>query len=227
MPHDWAIELPFGIEKGRTRNWRSMGFARSGRGIRRTAWDGIGGNLRFRRSDLGRRIGIEFDGVFRSSIVWVNGFRMGRHESGYTSFRYDVTDVLEYGGKNVVVVRVDATDWEGWWYEGAGIYRHVWLVKTDPLHVRGGWGFCDERGWKGAATVTVRTRVVNDGEEEARVDLDLSRVCGGKGAVVEVGIKTAGCGRLRTGWNWWHSCGSISRGSGRARAEFVSGAKRE
>jgi len=59
--------------------------------------------------------------------------RLGRHASGYTPFRYDLTDVLNYGGKNVIAVRVDATSWEGWWYEGAGIYRHAWLVKTDPL----------------------------------------------------------------------------------------------
>src|SRR2546425_4756326 len=77
-------------------------------------------------SDAGRRIWIEFDGVFRDSIAVLNGIYLGRHGSGYTPFRYDVSDLVNYGGKNVLVVRVGATAGEGWWYEGAGIYRHVW-----------------------------------------------------------------------------------------------------
>jgi beta-galactosidase len=89
-------------------------------------------------SDLGRRISVEFDGVFRDSVVWINGFYLGRQPSGYTGFRYDLTDYLNYGGENVIAVRVDATMEEGWFYEGAGIYRHVWLTKTAPLHVAPG-----------------------------------------------------------------------------------------
>jgi beta-galactosidase len=87
------------------------------------------------KSDHGRRISVEFDGVFRDSIVWINGHRLGRHASGYTSFRYDLTDYLNYGGENVIAVRADASQYEGWWYEGAGIHRHVWLVKTSSMHV--------------------------------------------------------------------------------------------
>ena len=90
-------------------------------------------------SDLGKKISVEFDGVFRDSIVWVNGFYLGREPSGYTSFSYDLTDYLNYGGNNVIAVRVDASLEEGWFYEGAGIYRHVWLAKTAPLHVAH-WG---------------------------------------------------------------------------------------
>jgi beta-galactosidase len=59
----------------------------------------------------------------------------GREQGGYNNFRYDVTDYLLYDAENVVVVRVNATLEEGWFYEGAGIYRHVWLTKTAPLHV--------------------------------------------------------------------------------------------
>ena len=83
----------------------------------------------------GRRIWLEFDGVFRDSTVFVNGWFVGHHESGYGSFRYDITDVANVGGKNVIAVRVDASQSEGWFYEGAGIYRHVWLVKTAPLAI--------------------------------------------------------------------------------------------
>jgi beta-galactosidase len=60
---------------------------------------------------------------------------IGHHESGYSSFRYDLTDLANCGGDNTLAVRVDASQFEGWFYEGAGIYRHVWLEKTSPLHI--------------------------------------------------------------------------------------------
>jgi beta-galactosidase len=184
VPHDWAIELPFD-SKG-DKELAEHGFRAIGRGHPENSVGWYRRKFPVPKGDLGRRIGIEFDGVFRNSIVWVNGFRLGRHESGYTSFRYDVTDVLEYGGENVIAVRVDATDWEGWWYEGAGIYRHVWVVKIDPLHVAPNGTFVSSTITRGAATVTVRTRVVNDGEESARFDLT-SRIRDAGGAVIKVG----------------------------------------
>ena len=96
---------------------------------------------------MGRRISLEFDGVFRDSIVWVNGFYLGRQASGYTGFTYDISDYLNYGGNNVIAVRVDASLEEGWFYEGAGIYRHVWLSKTAPLHVAH-WGTFVTTEWR-------------------------------------------------------------------------------
>src|SRR5579872_654391 len=169
VPHDWAIELPLdpsGDKELAEHGFRAVGPAHPENSVgwyRRT--------FQISKTDFGRRIAIEFDGVFRNSIVWINGHRLGRHESGYTSFAYDVKDLLEYGGRNVMAVRADVTDWEGWWYEGAGIYRHVWLVKTDPLHIAR-WGtFVTSEVGKTGAEVTIRTRVVNDGEEIAKVDL--------------------------------------------------------
>ena len=73
--------------------------------------------------------------MFRDATVWVNGWLVRRHEGGYYPFREDVTDVVNFGGRNVVAVRVDATKFEGWFYEGAGIYRHVWLDKTAPVAI--------------------------------------------------------------------------------------------
>ena len=87
------------------------------------------------KSDEGKRLWLEFDGAFRDCTVFVNGWFIGHHESGYNSFRYDITDVANYGGKNLVAVKVDASQFEGWFYEGAGIYRHVWLVKTAPVAI--------------------------------------------------------------------------------------------
>src|SRR6185437_2930222 len=84
--------------------------------------------------DFGRRIVLEFDGALQSAQVFLNGSLIGRHDSGYTPFRFDISDFVSYGGRNILVVRVDATSGEGWFYEGAGIYRHVWLTKTAAMH---------------------------------------------------------------------------------------------
>lgn len=85
------------------------------------------------------RIAIEFDGVFRDSLVHFNGFIIASNLSGYAPFKVDVTDYVKYGGSNVITVRVDATLNEGWYYEGAGIYRHTWLTKeASAAHCRVG-----------------------------------------------------------------------------------------
>ena len=128
LPHDWAIEMPFDRKADTSHGFRAVGSAFPENSIgwyRRT--------FVLPKSDASRRIWLELDGVYRDSTVFVNGWAVGRHESGYSSARYDITDVVECGGDNVVAVRVDATQAEGWFYEGAGIYRHTWLVKTGPL----------------------------------------------------------------------------------------------
>ena len=130
LPHDWAVELPFDQHADAGHGFKALGAEFPKNSV---AW--------YRRTftlpatDAGRRLWLELDGVFRDATVFVNGWFVGHHESGYSSFRYDITDVAEPGGRNVVAVRVDATETEGWFYEGAGIYRHIWLVKTGPLAV--------------------------------------------------------------------------------------------
>lgn len=84
---------------------------------------------------------MEFDGAFRSAMVILKGYYVGENFSGYAPFHSDLTDFLNYGGKNALTVRVDTTLGEGWLHEGAGIYRHVWLTKTAPMHVAQ-WGLC-------------------------------------------------------------------------------------
>lgn len=119
--------------------------------------------------DEGKSISIHFDGVMGVSTVWLNGHLLGTHDSGYTSFHYDISDVLRYGeeGNNVIVVKVDATRCEGWWYEGGGIYRHTWLQKTDRLHVAH-WGtYVTTRVMtEQTAEVVIRTVVHNQYEED-------------------------------------------------------------
>lgn len=134
LPHDWAIEL--GFDRGREdREHVEHGFVPVGPDYPQNSVGWYRKTFSIEAQDEGKRFAIEFDGAFRDSVVWVNGHRMGRHASGYVPFRYDITDQLNYGGENVIAVRVDATQYEGWWYEGAGIYRHVWLVKTHPIHI--------------------------------------------------------------------------------------------
>ena len=157
LPHDWAVELPFS-ERGSG----SHGYKAIGRNFPESSVGWYRKTFFIPASDLGKRIGVEFDGVFRDSQVWVNGFYLGRESSGYSSFGYDLTDYLNYGGNNVIAVRVDASLEEGWFYEGAGIYRHVWLTKTAPLHVAK-WGtFVTSDVGKNSADVTARVTVNNE-----------------------------------------------------------------
>ncbi|MCH5210300.1 MAG: DUF4982 domain-containing protein [Oscillospiraceae bacterium] len=82
-----------------------------------------------------KRVYIHFDGVYRNSTLYLNEYYIGTHASGYTGFYYDITDFINIGGENIIAMRVDATDREGWWYEGGGIYRHVWLEIADNIHI--------------------------------------------------------------------------------------------
>jgi beta-galactosidase len=127
LPHDWAVEGAFDPAEN-----PQHGSLPTGVGWYRKSF-----NLPV--EDQGKKLYLEFDGAFRDSTVWVNGFRMGNVASGYSSFRYDISDVANYGGANLIAVRLDAAGFEGWWYEGAGLYRHVWLLKTSALHVMP-WG---------------------------------------------------------------------------------------
>ena len=138
VPHDWAVALPFaeapaakGSDRGAAHGFKAIGraFPENSVGWYRTPI-GVGA------ADRGKRIWLEFDGVFRDAWVFVNGYAAHRNESGYAPFGVRIDEFLDYdGGPNVITVRCDATLGEGWFYEGAGIYRHVDLVRADPLHI--------------------------------------------------------------------------------------------
>lgn len=93
----------------------------------------------FLEKDMGdlekRRIYLHFDGVYRNCTVYLNEYYVGSHKNGYTSFYFDITDFLLKDEENLLAVRVDATGREGWWYEGGGIYRHVWLESVPLVHI--------------------------------------------------------------------------------------------
>ncbi|HUA68380.1 MAG TPA: beta-galactosidase GalA [Candidatus Saccharimonadales bacterium] len=130
LPHDWAVELPFDSNAD-----AGHGFKPVGPGFPATSVAWYRRTFELPKSDEGKRLWLEFDGVYRDCDVFVNGWFVGHHNSGYDSFRYDITDVANYGGRNLIAVKVDASQFEGWFYEGAGIYRHVWLVKTSPVAI--------------------------------------------------------------------------------------------
>ncbi|HLP03673.1 MAG TPA: beta-galactosidase GalA [Opitutaceae bacterium] len=169
LPHDWAVEAPFAANGSHSHGYKAIGRNFPERSV---GW--YRKTFTVPAADAGRRIGIEFDGVFRDSQVWVNGFFLGRQASGYMGFRYDLTDYLKYDAENVIVVRADATLEEGWYYEGAGIYRHVWLTKTAPVHVAR-WGTfvsAEVSPDFAAAQVKVETTVANDGTRAADLVLE-------------------------------------------------------
>ena len=160
LPHDWLPELPFDSHSNPDHGFKPFGpgyHANSVAWYRRT--------FQLPEEDRDRRLMLEFDGVYRDCRVFFNGYLIGHHESGYTGFRYDITDLVNVGGPNTVAVRVDASQFEGWFYEGAGIYRHVWLSKTGPLHVAPDGTFVSSQFAgnvpEGAATIHVQTLVQN------------------------------------------------------------------
>ena len=121
----------------------------------------------------GKRVSIEFDGVYMNSDVWLNGHLLGNHPYGYTAFAYNLTEFLNPPGQdNVLAVRVRNIGRNSRWYSGSGIYRHVVLRVTDPLRV-GQWGVCvtTPSVTKQTATVKVATSVENGRSAETALTL--------------------------------------------------------
>lgn len=130
LPHDWVVDLPFAAEASHSHGYKTVGFK-----YPQTSVGWYRKTFTMPAEDYGKHIWLQFDGIFRDARVWVNGFYLGHEPSGYATQVYDISEYLNYGGENLVCVRADATLEEGWFYEGAGIYRHVWLDKASKVHV--------------------------------------------------------------------------------------------
>lgn len=130
LPHDWVVDLPFSGQASHSHGYKNVGwrFPENSVGWYRKTFN-------VPAEDLGKHIYVEFDGIFRDAQVFCNGFYMGHEPSGYATQVYDLTEYLNYGGDNLLTVRADASTEEGWFYEGAGIYRDVTLHKVNPVHV--------------------------------------------------------------------------------------------
>jgi beta-galactosidase len=184
LPHDWAVELPYIIVDNAGESIHAAhGGKALGRNFPETSIGWYQRTFDIPASDEGLRISIEFDGVFRDSVVLFNGFYIGSNLSGYAPFSFDVTDYVKYGGSNVITVRVDATLNEGWYYEGAGMYRHTWLTKKHPLNIAK-WGtFVQSDIRQDAAHLSIQTELVNDSAEKASGRLQ-SRIIDAAGKIV-------------------------------------------
>ncbi len=161
LPHDWAVELPF-VQSANT-DVLAHGYKPVGGLFPETSIGWYRKTFRIAATDSGKRFSLQFDGIYRNSSVWVNGIYMGNNQSGYLGVNYDITDYLNFHSANVVVVRVDATQYEGWFYEGAGIYRHVWLNQSNTLHLADNGIFISSIVQTGKALVNVQTEIQNGG----------------------------------------------------------------
>lgn len=167
LPHDWLMALASVPTKNppppKVKDFRAAhSFKPVGRYFPETSIGWYRRILDVTEADRGKCLSLEFDGVYRDAMVVVNGHMVCRHPGGTGPFRVDISDCVDYGKRNVLCVRADASLSEGWFYEGAGIYRHVWLVKTAPVYIPqwGTWVRSDVRGK--AATLTLTTEISND-----------------------------------------------------------------
>lgn len=187
LPHDFVVENeptrelptvtrnPVGPEINALTYHMMHGFKKGGVGWYRKPFFIPAG-------DEGRRMVLAFDGVFRNSTVWLNQNYVGNRLSGYMGFQYDVSALLNYGGMNTLTVRVDAQEYEGWFYEGGGIYRHVWLIKRDPVHIAtdGVFVSCEADPETLRAEARVEVEVANETahERSLRIAIDIHNPAG-------------------------------------------------
>lgn len=160
LPHDWVVELPFANSP--SAEMKGHGYKPVGGLYPETSIGWYRKHFVIPISDSGHRFQIRFDGIFRNAMIWVNGFFVGNNKSGYMGCAYDITDVINFYGDNVITVRVDATEYEGWFYEGAGIYRHVWLNEYNDTHFATNGVFVYTDIKKGKATVSVQSTIENN-----------------------------------------------------------------
>lgn len=166
LPHDFVVALGYDSIASHSHGYKTVGYRYPETSVgwyRKTFF--------IPKEDEGKHIALLFDGIFRDSRVWVNGFYCGRDESGYLSQYHDISEYLNYGEENVVCVRADATLEEGWFYEGGGIYRHVWMEKTAPLHIANDGLWVTMSKWnrkQNYAVLNIHALLDNAGNKSAR-----------------------------------------------------------
>ena len=203
VPHDWVTTLPYASEASHSHGYKTVGYK-----YPETSVGWYRKTINIPSEDLGKHISLQFDGIFRNAQVWFNGFWMGVEPSGYATQVYDVTEYVNYGGENLICVRADATFEEGWFYEGAGIYRDAWLVKTASVSVApfGTFVYADLKQPYHSAVIHVETEVNNHSLEsqicevsQRILDADGNEVAKCSGASVSLQPKeTLGCNQQMT-----------------------------
>ena len=154
LPHDWSIEGEFSKDNPAT---PGGGALPGGIGWYRKTFPTP-------KSDRGKLVFVEFDGVYRNSEVWINGHYLGKRPYGYSSFRYELTAFLKYGNeRNVLAVKVDnSLQPNSRWYSGSGIYRNVWLVTTEKVCIDH-WGtwITTPEVTEQSARISIQTKIRN------------------------------------------------------------------
>ena len=158
VPHDWVTILPYADVASHSHGYKTVGYK-----YPETSVGWYRKTINIPACDLGKHIALQFDGIFRNARVWFNGFYMGTEPSGYATQVYDVTEYVNYGGDNLICVRADATLEEGWFYEGAGIYRDAWLMKSAAVGVApfGTFVYADLKQPYDKVSIYVETEVNN------------------------------------------------------------------
>jgi beta-galactosidase len=186
LPHDWSIAGPFAPTN---LTGGAGGFLPSGVGWYRK-------HFTLPSAEAGQAVRVEFDGVMQNSDVWINGFHLGHRPNGYVSFSYALTGHLNFGGDNVIAVRTDTADQPASrWYSGAGIYRHVRLVTTEPVHVAENGVFVSTPKVSATeVTVKIATTVTNESAASRKITLQTKLVspAGKTVATVRVAGEMAG-----------------------------------
>jgi beta-galactosidase len=181
LPHDWAVELPF--VNSDNFDVLAHGFKPVGGLYPETSIGWYRKQFSIAPADSGKRFFIRFDGIFRDAKIWLNGFYLGTNESGYLGVTYDISDYVDFNNPNCLVVRADATQYEGWFYEGAGIYRHVWLTMTNELYVPENGVFVSSEIDGKTANINIKTIFRNDRLNPATFGV-LTRIIDRQGKIV-------------------------------------------
>lgn len=168
VPHDWVATLPYAPEASHSHGYKTVGWK-----YPETSVGWYRKLVKIGEEDLGKQIELRFDGIFRNAQVWFNGFYMGTEPSGYATQIYDITPYIKYGEDNLICVRADASLEEGWFYEGAGIYRDVWLEKKALVSVApfGTFVYAKLRKPYTVAELVVETEVKNNSLKDSRCDV--------------------------------------------------------
>ena len=176
LPHDWSIELDFNEEVG-----PESGYLPGGIGYYKK-------DFNVPASYKGKRVSIVFDGIYHKATIYLNGQEVDYHRYGYTSFETDLTPYLKYGGKNTLSVKVDHSE-KSRWYTGSGIYRHVWMQVTNPIHVKM-WGtyITTPRVSAESAIVSCVTTVANTSALTGEIEI-MQRIVDAQGNLLKINGK--------------------------------------
>lgn len=162
LPHDWAVEAGFDKNENIAQGYRKRGIGWYRR------------QFKLDTTDKSKHLEIQFDGIATNATIWFNGMLMHRNYCGYTSMYLDITALARYGNEvNTIAVRADADAQEGWWYEGAGIYRHAWLLKRSPLHIKTDGVFAQPVKENGAWKIPMEVTLENSSEKSAKASVEM------------------------------------------------------